>query len=119
MRAGSGAWGSISSGLVDTHILTAIASLIIILLLSCYYRVVKLLLLQILKLLCCCSDIYALTHTARMRRRAELGLDKLRISEMKDGESPGARRHSRYNPISSGKVKCFQQQQHLIRSPLA
>jgi len=32
------------------------------------------------------SDIYALTHTARMRRRAELGLDKLRISEMKDGE---------------------------------
>ena len=43
MRAGSGAWGSISSGLVDTHILTAIASLIIILLLSCYYGVVKLL----------------------------------------------------------------------------
>jgi len=30
------------------------------------------------------SDIYALTHTARMRRRAELGLDKLRMSDTRD-----------------------------------
>ena len=30
------------------------------------------------------SDIYALTQTARMRRRAEL--DKMKISELKDGE---------------------------------
>ena len=34
----------------------------------------------------CFSDIYALTHTARMRRRAELGLDRLRMSDPRDGE---------------------------------
>lgn len=35
-----------------------------------------------------CSDIYALTQTARMRRRAELGLDKYRTgSELKDGKN--------------------------------
>ena len=34
------------------------------------------------------SDIYALTQTARMRRRAEL--DKMKISELKDGESEWA-----------------------------
>ena len=35
----------------------------------------------------CFSDIYALTHTARMRRRAELGLDKQRMTDSRDGES--------------------------------
>jgi len=30
------------------------------------------------------SDIYALTHTARMRRRAELGLDRPRMSDPRD-----------------------------------
>lgn len=30
------------------------------------------------------SDIYALTHTARMRRRAELGLDKPRMTDSRD-----------------------------------
>ena len=34
----------------------------------------------------CFSDIYALTHTARMRRRAELGLDRPRMSDPRDGE---------------------------------
>ena len=34
----------------------------------------------------CFSDIYALTHTARMRRRAELGLDRPRMSDSRDGE---------------------------------
>jgi len=63
------------------------------------------------------SDIYALTQTARMRRRAELGLDKLRMSE-------DTHTHTRPSPVSNIQSRplptpgAFRQPEHIYQSPV-
>jgi len=71
------------------------------------------------------SDIYALTHTARMRRRAELGLDKLRISEVKDESlSPKCVTRPNISSIQSrplptpGLYPTNRQSDHIYQSPI-
>jgi len=71
------------------------------------------------------SDIYALTHTARMRRRAELGLDKLRISEQIKDESLSPKCLPRptitsiqNRPLPTPGHHTNRQSEHIYQSPI-
>ena len=62
----------------------------------------------------CLSDIYALTQTARMRRRGEVGLEKLRICE-ETRPSPVSNIQSRPLPTPGAFSR---QAEHIYQSPV-